>query len=92
MIGDWEGELFVNEDGGVWKSRSWFLILNVFCDTLWANEWSWIEPLTFGWYNIILAFDELTETDDDVMLLPPFVDLEEDEEDFNEPSDVLLTA
>jgi len=26
------------------------------------------------------------------MLLPPFVDLEEDEEDFNEPSDVLLTA
>jgi len=33
----------------------------------------------------------LTETDEDVMLLTPFVDVE-DEEDFNVDSDVLLTA
>jgi len=39
-----------------------------------------------------LAFDELTETDEDVMLLRRFVDVEEDEDDFNEASDVLLTA
>jgi hypothetical protein len=38
-----------------------------------------------------LAFDALTETDEDVMLLPPFVDVE-DEDVFNTESEVLLTA